>query len=103
MTMRRTRPLLIFAALLAGSILLWMPAFFSPAYIDTLPGRIVAFPFISVYLFHMIGVPGLLVNNCACGWGWCAPTLFGWIFITVFWLLTAFLLALGIARLSSQD
>lgn len=47
---------------------------------------LVAIPFLFIYLFHTAGIPGLLQNNGLCGWGWCAPSLFGWLFLVVFWL-----------------
>jgi hypothetical protein len=73
--------------------LLCMPAYFSPQYADSPMGVLIAIPFLSVYVFHSIGIPGLLEHSGACGWGWCAPTAFGWIFIVSVWLLAAWMVA----------
>lgn len=78
-----------------GYALLWLPALLWDRYLDSPVGLIAAFPVISVYLFHKLGVPGLLEHGGACGWGWCAPTAFGWVFIVLVW----FGLAVAIARL----
>lgn len=72
--------LLAYAALL-------LPALFVDGYLDTPAGVLLLLPYLSVYGFHQIGVPGLLQNGGLCGWGWCAPTLAGWWFAAVFWLL----------------
>lgn len=91
----------IFLVLTGGYALLAAPAAFFDAYLDSLPGLLVAIPVLSVYLFHAAGIPGLLVNNGACGWGWCPPTAWGWIFLAVFWLGLTWLIAMGLARLLS--
>ena len=49
---------------------------------------------------HRLGIPGLLEHNGACGWGWCAPTVFGWAFLCVVWGLVAWLLAWAAASLT---
>jgi hypothetical protein len=94
------RTLLILAAILGIYALLWLPAAFSARYFDSPFGLIAAFPMLSIYLFHTLGMPGLLQNGGACGWGWCAPTLFGWIFVVAVWVLLAWLVAwrIGLAR-----
>lgn len=94
------RTLRFFVALIGLFALLVSPAFFWPGYLDSPAGLIVAVPFLSVYLFHQFGIPGLLEHNGACGWGWCAPTPFGWVFLCAFWLLLAWLLAWGLASLT---
>lgn len=94
------RILKITAALLCIYIALWIPAIFWPSYLDSLFGLIAAIPYLSIYIFHSIGIPGLLQNNGACGWGWCAPTLGGWIFLVIFWALATWLLAYLIASLT---
>jgi len=91
--MNKYKTFKIMAVILFIYFLLWAPPIFWPKYLDTPLGIIVAFPLWSVYLFHSIGIPGLLQHNGACGWGWCAPTFFGWVFITVFWLLLVWLAA----------
>jgi len=63
---------------------------------------LLAGPFISVYLFHSLGIPGLLEHDGHCGWGWCAPTTFGWVFLGMFWLGLAWLLAAGIAAVTRR-
>ena len=67
------RRLKFFAALVALQILLAMPGLFWPKYLDSPIGLVLVMPFLSVYLFHKLGVPGLLEHNGLCGWGWCAP------------------------------
>ncbi|MBN8531001.1 MAG: hypothetical protein J0L97_03960 [Alphaproteobacteria bacterium] len=94
------RTLRFFVALIGLFALLVSPAFFWPGYLDSPAGLIVAVPFLSVYLFHRLGIPGLLEHNGACGWGWCAPTPFGWVFLCAFWLLLAWLLAWALASMT---
>ena len=79
--------------IVASYFLLLSPGLVWPQYLDTPVGLLAAIPFLSVYLFHLIGIPFLLEHNGACGWGWCAPTVFGYVFIVIFWLLMAWLLA----------
>jgi hypothetical protein len=100
--MQRIRTLKIMVLLLAGYFPLWLPALFSSAYLDSPLGIVAALPFLSVYLFNLAGVPGLLEHNGACGWGWCAPTMFGWTFIVAFWLFVFWLAARLIESLTSQ-
>lgn len=87
------RTLLLLAALACIHALLWLPAAFSARYLDSPFGLVAAFPVLSIYLFNMLGIPGLLQNGGACGWGWCPPTLFGWIFMATAWLLLAWVVA----------
>ncbi len=87
------RTLKITAIILSVYIALWIPFWFWPGYLDSPFGLIAAIPFLSIYAFNGLGIPGLLQNNGLCGWGWCGPTLFGWVFIIVFWILVAWLLA----------
>src|SRR5688572_10016019 len=96
--MRRT--LRIFAVLVAAYALLVLPGFVWPSYLDTPAGLLVLVPGLSIYLFHKVGIPGLLEHNGLCGWGWCAPTTFGWVFLVAFWLLVVLLIAWGIAALT---
>ncbi len=95
--MRRTARL--FALLVAAYGLALLPGLAWPGYLDSPIGVLAAVPYLSIYLFHGLGVPGLLQNNGACGWGWCAPTPFGWVFLLVVWLGMAWLLAAVIVRL----
>lgn len=92
-----------FAILIAILVVLLLPASIWPGYLDSPVGIVLAMPYLSIYLFHFIGIPGLLVNNGMCGWGWCAPTLFGWVFLCSFWLFIVWLLAWGIASLSDRS
>lgn len=77
--MFRPRTLKFLAAFLAVFLLLSLPAFVGPGSFDSLLGRVLVIPYLSLYLFHKMGIPGLLQNNGLCGWGWCAPTLSGWL------------------------
>lgn len=92
------RTLKVLLILVAGYMALLLPSAVWPAYLDSPVGIIAIIPFLSVYVFHKIGIPGLLEHNGLCGWGWCAPTLFGWVFIVLFWLLVAWLLAWLVAH-----
>jgi hypothetical protein len=88
-------------AILACYLLLWAPYFFNHQYLDTPFGIVAVFPILSIYIFHGIGIPGVLQNDGACGWGWCAPTPFGWVFLVIFWLLVVWAVARIIVRLGS--
>ena len=101
--MLQPRTLKFFAAIIATLLLLSLPGLVWPGYLDSPAGLIVAVPYLSIYLFHKIGIPGLLEHNGACGWGWCAPTLFGWVFLCAFWLLIAWLLAWGLSSLTLRQ
>jgi hypothetical protein len=94
------RTLKILAVFIAFFILLSLPALIWPGYFDSPMGIILVIPYISIYIFHQIGIPNLLQNNGLCGWGWCAPTTFGWIFLGSFWLLVAWLIAWAAASLT---
>ena len=95
--MFQPQTLKFFAAIVAIYLLLSLPGLVWPSYLDSPAGLFVAVPYLSIYLFHKIGIPGLLENNGACGWGWCAPTLFGWVFLCAFWLMIGWLLAWGLS------
>lgn len=88
---RRTLKLL--AALVCGYVLLLAPAAIWPAYLDTPVGILAAAPLLCCYLLASLGVPGLLQNNGACGWGWCAPTALGWFASAMLCLVGLWLLA----------
>lgn len=90
----------ILALILAGYALLVLPGFIWPSYFDSPAGLLVLVPLLSAYFFHKIGVPGLLEHNGLCGWGWCSPTMFGWVFVAAFWVLVTWLLAWGAAVLT---
>lgn len=94
------RVLRVLIALLLGYALLILPGWVWPSYFDSPAGLLVLVPGLSIYFFHKIGVPGLLEHNGLCGWGWCAPTPFGWVFLVAFWVGFACLMAWGIAALT---
>lgn len=100
--MLQPRTLKIFAALLIGFALLAIPAYWGPAFLEPLSGYVLIVPLISIYVFHKLGIPGLLEHNGACGWGWCAPTVFGWAFLALFWIGVTWLIAWGLARLIAR-
>ena len=66
--------------LTVAAFLLW------PSLLETPVGLLALVPFLGVYLLSMAGVPWLLANNGVCGWGWCAPSVFGWLVLAVLWL-----------------
>ena len=100
--MLQTRTLKFLAALVALLLVLLLPGKFWPGYLDSPVGIVVAIPYLSIYLFHSIGVPGLLQHNGMCGWGWCPPTVFGWVFLEVFWGIVVWLLAWAAASITSK-
>lgn len=97
------RTLVVFLALLATFALLASPGLVWPTYLDSPVGVLVAIPYLSIYLFHSIGIPGLLQNSGACGWGWCAPTKVGWVFLILVWATLGWLVAWLIAAATRKD
>jgi hypothetical protein len=100
--MFRPRTLKYLAAVLLLYGLLVLPGFIWPSYAESPAGLLLLVPGLSIYLFHKAGIPGLLEHDGLCGWGWCAPTPFGRVFLFVFWLAVAWLVAWAIASLSSR-
>ena len=100
--MLKPRTLKILAALVCAFVALALPAYVGPAFLEPVGAFVVLPPVLSIYLFHKLGVPGLLEHGGACGWGMCAPTIFGWVFLAVFWLGVAWLVAWGLARLTAR-
>lgn len=98
--MLKPRTLKILVALLVVYGLLCVPAYTGPSFLEGPSSYFVLVPFLSVYVFHRLGVPGLLQHGGYCGSGLCSPTPFGWLFLAVFWILLAWLLAWGLARLT---
>jgi hypothetical protein len=96
----KQRTLKILLGLALGYALLTIPLYVSPAYADSAASLLVLIPVLSIYLFHKIGIPGLLEHNGLCGWGWCSPTPLGYVFLLAFWLGFALLVAWGIAALT---
>jgi hypothetical protein len=100
--MLEPRTLKILGLILAAYVLLLAPGFFWPAYLDSPVGILLLVPMLSIYLFHSLGVPGLLQNNGLCGWGWCSPTWFGWAFLMVAWVMVAWGISRGVAALTNE-
>lgn len=97
--MLQARTSRIFARLIAIYLLLCAPALVWPnQYLESPLWPVLAIPYLSIYLFHQVGIPGLLQNRGMCGWGWCPPSVFGWLFLAVFWLLVFWLVARLIDR-----
>lgn len=55
---------------------------------------------IPVYILNSIGIPGLLQNNGHCGWGWCSPTVFGYVVLVIFWVVVVWLFAWFVSNLT---
>ena len=90
-------------ALLAGTfVLLCVPAYVGPAFLEEASAMLALVPVLSIYLFHAIGVPGLLEHQGQCGWGMCSPTAFGFAFLAFLWLFAFWLAAWGLAYLSGR-
>jgi len=89
----RRRTLIVFLVILALYVVALLPALVLGPDADTPLVRLAAAPYLSANLFHSIGVPGLLQHGGACGWGWCEPTWFGWLFVACAWLGLAWVLA----------
>ena len=64
----------IFAGLLMVYTLLAGADYWGPGYLAAMGSFLIFVPYLSIYIFHRIGIPGLLEHNGLCGWGWCAPT-----------------------------
>lgn len=94
------RAILIVIAL---QILAALPGMVWPGYLDSPIGLALMMPYLSVYLLSALGVPGLLVNQGACGWGLCPPTLAGWCVVLTTWLLGVLLLAWPLAQLIGRS
>jgi len=99
----QARTLLIFALLVLAFVLLGLPAYVGPSFLEPFSAYVALVPLMSVYVFHGLGVPGLLEHKGSCGWGLCDPTPFGYVFLAALWLALLWLLAWGIARLSASS
>jgi ribose/xylose/arabinose/galactoside ABC-type transport system permease subunit len=94
--------LLVIAVAYAG---IWLPYVVCrnnlPAYL-TAPYAVLGLAqAIPVYILNGIGIPGLLQNNGHCGWGWCGPTVFGYVVLVIFWVVVVWLIAWFISNLTS--
>lgn len=101
--MLKFRTFKILVIIILAYVLLTLPGCFWASYLESPVGIAVVLPFLSIYLFHKSGIPGLLVNDGNCGWSWCAPTLFGWVFLVAFWIILMWIIAWGIATLTDQS
>ncbi|HXM81277.1 MAG TPA: hypothetical protein VN929_05055 [Burkholderiales bacterium] len=90
MLKRRTLQILVLIAALYALLLL--PGVLWPGYFDTPAGYLIIAPLLSVYMFHRLGMPGLLEDG-ACGMALCPPSALGWIFIAALWVAGAWLVA----------
>jgi len=93
------RTLKILAALLIGYALLVAPAYWG----KSIGIYAMLVPLVSIYMFNKLGIPGLLEHKGTCGWGICDPTPFGYAFVVVFWIAVVWLVARGLARLTSRS
>ena len=93
--MLQARTLKVLSGLLIAFGLLASAAYRGTGHLQALGSFLV---FVPIYIFHRVGIPGLLEHNGLCGWGWCAPTTFGWIFLVTLWIGVAWVVAWGLAR-----
>lgn len=100
--MLNLRTVKIFIGIWIAYAVLSLPAWFGPAFLEGISSVIYLTPILAVYIFHKFGIPGLLQHNGYCGWGICAPTVTGWVVLVTFWAGVAWLVAWGIARLTSR-
>ena len=100
--MLEPRTLKVLAGLLLACGMLWAGAAVVSSSTDFPAGFVLLAPLFAVYLFHALGVPGLLEHDGHCGWGWCNPTLFGWVFTAAILLLCVWLVAWFLASLTGR-
>ncbi|MDF3029824.1 MAG: hypothetical protein K0R03_382 [Moraxellaceae bacterium] len=100
--MLKPRTLKVLALLLVAYGLLWLFATLTSSHSSSPLDLLLLAPLLSVYAFHRLGVPGLLEHNGLCGWGWCAPTMLGWLFAAAFMLISVWLIAWAIASLTAR-
>jgi hypothetical protein len=91
----------LFTALVASYVIIAAPAYLGPAALGEYSAVLVTPLVLSLYVFHRLGVPGLLENDGLC-WSWCGPTAFGLVFLALFWLALAWLAAWALARLLAR-
>jgi hypothetical protein len=99
---KKIKVLLAIAVAYAG---VWLPYVFwrgnLPAYLNAPYAVLGLAQAIPVYILSGIGIPGLLQNKGLCGWGWCGPTVFGYVVLVMFWVVVAWLIAWLISKLTS--
>jgi hypothetical protein len=91
----------VFKALVAAYILIASPAYIGPAALGEYSAALVSPVMLSLYVFHRLGVPGLLEDDGLC-WSWCGPSAFGVLFLLVFWLGAAWLAAWALSRVLAR-
>jgi len=101
--MQNLRTAKIFVGVLIAYTLLSLPAWFGPAFLERISTYIYIAPILAVYVFHSLGVPGLLRHGGHCGWGFCSPTVTGWVVLVMLWAGVVWIVAFGIARLTSRS
>ncbi|WP_144778115.1 hypothetical protein [Marinobacter maritimus] len=96
--------LLVIAVAYAG---VWLPYVLGqgdlPAWLSSPYAVLGLIQVMPVYMLDGAGVPWLLQNNGHCGWGWCSPTVFGYIVLVIFWVVVAWLLAWFISYLARRS
>jgi hypothetical protein len=88
----------LFAAVVTAYGLGLLGWLLSPSFRESFIGKFVAIPPFSIYLFEHLGVPGL-TDRGDCNWMWCKPTRLGIVFTTTVWLVGAWFVSVGVARL----
>ena len=100
--MLERRTFAILGAAVGAYFVLAVPAYVGPSALGEYSAVIVAPVILSLYVFHRLGMPGLLENDGLCGWGWCGPSAFGLLFLAVFWLGVAWLAAWALSRVVAR-
>lgn len=96
---RTLKVLSVFIALLG---LLSLGALVWPDYFGSTKSLITTVPYLSMYLLHEVGVPGLLEHAGLCGAGWCALSKLGSAVLVVVWFVIVWLVAWGIASVTKR-
>lgn len=87
----------IFKALVATYLIIASPAYLGPAALGEYSAALVSPVMLSLYVFHRLGVPGLLEDDGLC-WSWCGPSAVGVVLLIMFWLGAAWLAAWVLSR-----
>ncbi len=90
-----TRPDKVFVALLLGYYAIIALCLLSPKALSSPLGILMVPLVFASYLLFKAGIPWVLENAGACGWGWCMPTAAGFLlgsllFVPVLWLVSRF-------------